>query len=249
MELYYSIPLVFGFIGIRYIFNKVIHSFSTGEKSKVNQFSESCFKGMYHTTAFCIGYNYVIQEDLLNNIQLCWINLERQNIFDNYFLFELSWYIHELICHFFAERKKDHLAMLVHHVVTITLILLIFKYNILFIGTLVTTIHNLSDIFLHGARITSHLQYETLTIVNAILLFFSWIYSRLYIFPLFVIYSTINDTHHLVEYYHTYYTYYIMNSALITLFALHIFWFRLLCLSISRKLRGNKLEDPREKND
>ena len=245
MELYYSIPIAFGFIGIRYIFNQVVHYFATGEKSKVNQFSESCFKGIYHAMAFCIGYNYVLQEDLLNNIQLCWVNLEQQHIFDYYCLFELSWYTHELICHFFTERKKDHLAMLIHHVATITLILLSYEYNILFIGTITTTLHNLSDIFLHGARITSHLQYETLTIINAILLFVSWIYSRLYIFPVYVINSVYHDSVLIFNYE----TYYIVIAFLSTLFCLHIFWFWLICLSISRKLRGEKLEDPREKND
>jgi len=245
MELYYSIPIAFCFIGLRYIFHNFVISYATGEKSKVDQFSESCFKGIYHLTAFCIGYNYVLQEDLLNNIQLCWINLERQRIFEYYYLFELSWYIHELICHFFTERKKDSLAMLIHHVATITLIVISYQYNALFIGTLITTVHNLSDIFLHGAKICSILQYEVFTIINAILLFVSWIYSRLYIFPFYVINSSINNSHQLLGIY----TYYIGNSTLIVLFILHIFWFKLLCLSISRKLQGNKLEDPREKNE
>ncbi len=244
MELYYSIPFAFCFIGLRYVFNKVVHSFASGEKSKVNQFSESCFKGIYHTTAFCIGYNYVLQEDLLNNIQKCWINFERQHIFDNYCIFELSWYIHELICHFFTERKKDHLAMLSHHVATITLIVLSYQYDLLFIGTLTTTIHNLSDIFLHGAKMFVYLQYESLTIVNAILLFVSWIYSRLYVFPFYVINSVYRDSVLIFNYE----TYYIVIAFLSTLFCLHIFWFRLLCLSIYRKLKGDKLEDPREKN-
>jgi len=249
MELYYSVPFAFGFIGLRYLFNQFIHSFATGEKSKVAQFSESCFKGIYHTTAFCIGYNYVLQENLLNNVQLCWLDLERQHILDNYYVFEMSWYLHELICHFFVERKKDHLAMLVHHVATITLIVLSYHYNLLFIGTLITTIHNLSDIFLHGVKIGLYIESDLGSSICAALLFVSWIYSRLYIFPLFVIHSTINDTHHLVEYYNAHCTYYVMNGALVTLFGLHIFWFRLICLSIFRKFSGKRIEDVREKND
>jgi hypothetical protein len=256
MDLYYSIPIAFGFIGVRYIFNQFIHSFATGEKSKVDQISESCFKGIYHTTAFCIGYNYVLKEDLLNNIQLCWINLERQHIFDYYYIFELSWYIHELICHFFTERKKDHLAMLIHHVATITLIVVSYHYNLLFMGALTVTIHNLSDIFLHSVKIGLYIQSDLCSSVCAALLFVSWIYSRLYIFPVFVIHSTLNDTLSLVEYYQTFLShnyvlgvYYTMNSALITLFILHIFWFRLICLSIFRKFDGKQIEDVREKND
>ena len=51
----------------------VINLYVIGDK--VNQLSEACFKRLYHTTAFCIGYNYVLQEDLLNNIVgLTWID-------------------------------------------------------------------------------------------------------------------------------------------------------------------------------
>ncbi len=245
MELYYSIPIAFGFIGLRYLFNQLINSYTIGEKSKVNQFSESCFKGIYHTTAFCIGYNYVLQEDLLNNIQNSWVNLERQHIFDYYYLFELSWYIHELICHFFAERKKDNLAMLIHHVATITLIALSYQYNVLFIGTLITTLHNLSDIFLHGAKITSHMQYEFLTVINAILMLVSWIYSRLYIYPFYVIKSVYYDSF-VIFTTETYVTFVVF---LLTLQILHVYWFQFICLALYKKIHGQQMEDTREKND
>ena len=249
MELYYSVPFAFSFIGLRFMFHNFVHFCATGEKTKVNLFSESSFKCLYHATAFCIGYNYVLQENLLNNIQTCWTDIERQHIVDHYYLFELSWYLHELICHFFTERKKDHLAMLIHHAATITLIILSDHYNLLFIGTLITTVHNLSDIFLHSAKMFSYMQSDLGVNACIFLLFVSWIYSRLYIFPMYIIHTCINDTQFLIDsgLIETS-TYYIANSALITLFLLHIFWFNLLCVSIARKFRGETLKDPRDKS-
>ncbi len=139
--------------------------------------------------------------------------------------------------------------MLIHHVATITLLVLSYQCNLLFIGTLITTIHNLSDIFLHCAKIFGYIQSEICVIICAALLFVSWIYSRLYIFPVYVIYSCIIDSQQMVEYYQIYYTYCVINTALITLFILHIFWFRIICLSIFRKFDGKRIEDVREKNN
>lgn len=77
------------------------------------------------------------------------------------------------------------------------------------------------------------------------LMFVSWIYSRLYIFPVYVINSVYHDSFVIF----TTETYVTVIVFLLTLQILHVYWLKFICLAIYKKIRGEQMEDTREKNE
>lgn len=94
--------------------------------------------------------------------------------------------------HVFLEcdrDRKDDLQMLVHHVVTIGLILLSHCSGFGRIGAVIMLLHDASDIPADIVKITHYLGFENLCACCFGLLLAVWGYLRLYVFPYYVIYQ------------------------------------------------------------
>jgi hypothetical protein len=252
-SIYTCIPLSLLFVIFRYGFQKYFQyiKFSSPEKSK--KFSESLYKFCYYSLTFygiCYILNY--EEQIYPNIKNCWnYVLEGQTrslVVSGYYIFELSYYLSELFCMSWLETKrKDHVIMYIHHLTTITLLGLSYIHGFHRIGILVLFCHNINDIFLEAAKMCNYLGLEILANINFGLLLVSWILSRLYFLPFFVIHSTYYDTYELALNNLSYFPiYYIANFCLAALCVMHIYWFYLICKIAYNAIKNGSPEDNRE---
>jgi ceramide synthetase len=255
-SIYTCFPLAFLFVVFRYGFQKVFSQtrFLTKYGSDIpKKFSESLYKLLYYSlTFYAICYILVKEESIWPDIENCWnYVLEGQTrslIVSGYYMFELSFYVSELICISWLETKrKDRTVLLVHHIATITLLSISYVYGFHRIGILVLYAHNINDIFLEAAKICKYAGFDDLANVNFVFLILSWIASRLYFFPFHIIRSTYYDTYEIV-FKNTQYLpqYYIANGCLIVLFFMHLYWFFLICRIAYNALKNGKTEDERE---
>ena len=206
----------------------------------------------YALTFYGICYILTYEEIIYPYINNCWTNVlegqPRSLVVSGYYIFELSYYVSELICMSWLETKrKDHVILYIHHLVTVTLLGLSYVYGFHRIGILVLYSHNINDIFLEAAKVCKYIGLEILANINFALLIVSWVAFRLYFLPFYVVKSAIFDTYELVLNNPQYFLqYYIANGCLIALCAMHLYWFYLICKIAWKALRSGETEDTRE---
>ena len=96
-------------------------------------------------------------------------------------------------CKWIESRRKDYVEMMLHHIVTFTLILYSMINGELAIGLVVLFVHDVSDVVLDLMKMLNYLKMESAHgwfAVEAAFVcnLFSWAYFRLYVFPVYVVY-------------------------------------------------------------
>ncbi|KAG2486098.1 hypothetical protein HYH03_015193 [Edaphochlamys debaryana] len=106
---------------------------------------------------------------------------------------ELGWYLHYLAKHHMGIGMVDNLQMALHHFSTITLLLMSFLLNLHRAGVLVLFLLNLSNPFLHVAKVTHYVEAKAdkMCFVLFALAFFL---SRIVAYPLVVLKGTLFDS-------------------------------------------------------
>lgn len=110
------------------------------------------------------------------------------------------WIYTAVICVWFEERRRDFLQMLGHHVVTIALVGISCFFEQYRGGLLVLYIHDASDIFVDTLKLTNYLKLEGrrgwfASEVTFLLMVGTWMYYRLYVFPMRIFYSSVFESH------------------------------------------------------
>jgi hypothetical protein len=110
-----------------------------------------------------------------------------------FYILQLSiWVWTGFSCYFLESRRKDYVEMMLHHCVTIMLVLGSYLNGELAIGLVVLFCHDCSDIVLDLMKIFNYLKMEGrhgyyITELSFGCNLVSWTWYRLYVFPLFVI--------------------------------------------------------------
>jgi hypothetical protein len=161
-----------------------------------------------------------------------------------FYLFELGFYLHSIYAHVAIEtRRKDFVEMLIHHVATFALIGISYSTRFVAIGTLIVSLHDVSDILLETAKQYIYLGRETMANVWFALWVLSWIVMRLVYFPFFILPASMWVSVAKIGRYPHWESCFIM---LLTLQILHIFWSCMIARMIYRMFAGDKVRDTRE---
>jgi hypothetical protein len=145
---------------------------------------------------------------------------------DKFLMVQLGFHSHILVTHFTEPPKKNYIEMLLHHTLTILLLGLAYFLNFHGGSLLVLLSHDISDIFVSGARALMDTAYSKLMFSLYLCLMATWVVMRLYVFPVLIIYPTIWGTaFHETELIPGYY---IMAIMVHFLWIMNIYWFIML---------------------
>ena len=75
---------------------------------------------------------------------------------------------------------------------------------------------------------------------------FTWIYTRLYIYPKYVVYTTVYESAEIVG---TAPVYYVMNAFMILLLVLHVIWTFYIIKALKKALKGSGNIEKDERSD
>ncbi|XP_016104633.1 ceramide synthase 6-like isoform X2 [Sinocyclocheilus grahami] len=135
--------------------------------------------------------------------------------------------------------KKDFLLMFLHHVVTICLISFSYVNNMARVGTLVMCLHDAADVLLEAAKMANYGKCQRLCNVLFVMFALVFISSRLGVYPVWILNSTVFESWEIVG---PYPSWWVFNVLLVLLQALHTFWsyliVRIACRAISRGKAG-----------
>lgn len=153
---------------------------------------------LFYAVSLCLGIGIgeamTKQESWRSNYDDCYIGYPNQEIsweLKFYYTYCLGFYLYQVAGHFFLDtKKKDFIAMLVHHLVTIALITLSGMNFMHKIGTVIMLTFDVCDVLLEMARIFHKLDYHNATLTFFVSFTASWFRNRLFIYYLYILPST-----------------------------------------------------------
>ncbi|CAG5126840.1 unnamed protein product, partial [Candidula unifasciata] len=220
--------------------------------SSMYKFTECSWQLLFYTVSFSYGLYALWDKPWLWVTVNCWIGWPKQHIDNDIFilyLLELSFYWSLLFAIFFKRdyQKKDKNEMIMHHLVTILLIYFSWACNFVRVGSLVLVVHDVADPWLNIAKMLKYAKYQMLCEIFFGILIFTWIVSRLVVYPLWVLNASAVEIH---DYVTTFPAYWFFNGLLFVLQLLHIMWTYFILHIVFEKLRTGTIEkDARSESD
>ena len=109
-----------------------------------------------------------------------------------YYLLQTAFYIHQILILNAEARRKDHVQMMTHHVITVLLMATSYYANYTRIGCLIMVLMDWCDIWLPLAKMLRYIGYQFLCDVTFGFFMVSWLVTRHALFILTII-STFKD--------------------------------------------------------
>jgi len=223
---YYITTYIFEGIGLKVI------SPTADKQGNVHKFSACAFKTFFFIVIVIFEYNVFVPQDYTPSMLFGsgkTINLWSDNFIPSeelvsVFMASLGYHIHSTIYHvFLVERRSDFHQMVLHHVVTLWLMILSFLEGHIRIGTMIVFINDIPDILVYSTKMLGDTVYVKTSILSYILLTISYFYFRLIVFPISLLPSIWYEATNLSRL--EIYTY---SAFLGALYLLHMYWFGLI---------------------
>ncbi|XP_073308407.1 ceramide synthase LOH2-like [Primulina huaijiensis] len=213
-------------------------------KAKIGKCSESMWKLTYYATVeFCI-LSSTNHESWFSNVREYfrgWPDQELKRSLKFIYMCQCGFYIYSIAALLTREtRRKDFFVMMSHHAVTVILIAYSYMTSFFRIGAVILALHDASDVFLEAAKVFKYSENELGASICFGFFALSWLVLRLIIFPFWVIRSSSYYSCEFLRLSEPYMMmiYYAFNTMLLTLLALHIYWWILIWSMITRQLKN-----------
>jgi len=133
-------------------------------------------------------------------------------------------------------KRSDHIEMMLHHGLTVVLMVGSYLINLVEIGVLIIYIHDFADVWGHLGKCFSDTHFTLIKYFNAVSMWAGLLYSRIIAFPLiaYVAVTLPNSKPFASEYVGSkeQMLYHILTTFLFFLFLLNIWWFYLITYMI-----------------
>jgi len=231
------IPLVLSFGFGRIALHKAINTFSSQTKTLHQQ--HEMWNSIYYVSclilSLTIGEIFTRDESWRFNFVNCYKGWPHDQVHTwgvkFYYTFCLSFYLYSFVWLFFEEKKKDFVAMLLHHLVTIVTVALSGYIQHYRVGIVIMLLFDACDVALEFAKLFAKCKEDFLSFCSFVIFLVLWIRNRLYYFPIYIIPSIVNAevlSNHEIPYHKLH------VLIVIVLFALNVYW----SYFIYRKLKG-----------
>ncbi|XP_034035728.1 ceramide synthase 1 isoform X1 [Thalassophryne amazonica] len=172
------------------------------------------------------------------------------------YLIQGSFYGHSIYATVYMDAwRKDSAVMVVHHIITLALIIFSYAFRYHNIGILVLFLHDINDIQLEFTKLNIylksrgggyHLLNDVLSNMGSISFSITWFWFRLYWFPLKVLYATCVSSLQSVP---NIPFYFFFNGLLLALLLMNIYWFLFIVVFVVKVLQMKEVNDVREYED
>uniref|UniRef100_A0A336M9V8 CSON014200 protein n=1 Tax=Culicoides sonorensis TaxID=179676 RepID=A0A336M9V8_CULSO len=209
----------------------------------LGKFSETSFKGLCYTINFYFGLYTIWNKTYLWNTSEWWRDFPHHSLDSDlhllYFMV-LTFYWSLLFAHFTEPRRLDFYQMLLHHVLTISLINITFIANYHKFFHFVIVLHDVVEYLLHIIKALKYAKFERSATILYIIFVILWTPTRLYICPTYVLYPLIFEA---PKYFVISHIHRILIGLFIILQGLHIFWTYLIYKVLIVAIKGNSIEE------
>ena len=132
----------------------------------MSKFKESLFKLMYYTGIVGYGLYVFSEEEFFYDLAKCWKNYPFQPLngsIQNYYTIQLSFYVSLVVAQMIVVRRKAFRHLLMHHLITIVLMVLSYVDNFIRIGCIILIAHDIADVWLETVKLLNYTKCGRLT--------------------------------------------------------------------------------------
>ncbi|KAM9111859.1 ceramide synthase 1 [Pangshura tecta] len=165
------------------------------------------------------------------------------------YLLQGSFYGHSIYATVYMDAwRRDSVVMLIHHVVTLTLIVFSYAFRFHNVGILVLFLHDINDVQLEFTKLNVYFKHrggiyhwlnDIISDLGCLTFSISWFWFRLYWFPLKVLYATCHSSLQSVP---NIPFYFFFNGLLFALTLMNLYWFLYIVLFVAKVLTGQMQE-------
>ncbi|XP_034863728.1 ceramide synthase 6 isoform X1 [Mirounga angustirostris] len=169
--------------------------------STLRKFCESMWRFSFSLYVFTYGVRFLKKTPWLWNTRHCWYNYPYQPLTTDlhyYYILELSFYWSLMFSQFTDIKRKDFGIMFLHHLVAIFLISFSYVNNMARVGTLVLCLHDSADALLEAAKMANYAKFQKICDLLFVMFAMVFITTRLGIFPLWVLNTTLFESWEIV---------------------------------------------------
>ncbi|KIM68584.1 hypothetical protein SCLCIDRAFT_1208778 [Scleroderma citrinum Foug A] len=223
----------------------------------VLRFAEQGWSAIYYSIQVLYGmYVYSQLPTRALDPSDLWVNyphIPLPGVIKFYYLSQTAFYLHQILILNAEARRKDHVQMMMHHIITIILLVTSYFYNYTRAGCLILVLMDPCDVFLSTAKMLRYIGLYTLCDITFTWFLISWFVTRHVLFVI-VIKSTWFDSVRLVPeiawapergIYFSDFSRKAFIGLLVALQIIQIIWFWMICRVAWRVLTGQGASDDR----
>ncbi|KAJ8553758.1 hypothetical protein K7X08_024436 [Anisodus acutangulus] len=233
------------------------------ERKKINKFKEAAWKFIYFLSAELLALSVTCNEPWFTDSRyfwagpgdLVWPDLKMKLKLKLLYMYAGGFYLYSIFATLFWETKRsDFSAQIVHHVTTVSLIVLSYVYGFARVGSVVLAIHDGSDVLMEIAKISKYSGFDRIADIFFCLFATAFTLLRIVCYPFWVIRSTCYEMFYVVDTGKDRTTgiilYFVFNAMLICLLVLHIIWWKLILrMLLNQILSGHVTDDVRDESE
>jgi ceramide synthetase len=157
---------------------------------------------------------------------------------DSFYVFKLSYHCYELLHTSIFDRKRtDFPEYMLHHFLTFTLIFFSYVVNYLPVGAAVMVLHDVTDLCASIFKMVADITPFPIQICGYIIMVTSWVYFRMWFFPVHVIARIVEESQVWVGKTWNFNLVGMLTAFLAVLFLLHVFWFYLMLKGFIKRMK------------
>nr|BCO16872.1 Alternaria stem canker resistance protein 1 [Solanum lycopersicum var. cerasiforme] len=257
---------VFEALAKRMIFGKktVVNINGREERKKINKFKESAWKFVYFLSAELLALSVTCNEPWFTDSRyfwagpgdVVWPNLKMKLKLKLLYMYAGGFYFYSIFATLYWEtRRYDFAAQIIHHVTTVSLIVLSYVYGFARIGSVVLALHDGSDVFMEIAKMSKYSGFDLIADIFFSLFALVFTSLRIICYPFWIIRSTCYELLYVLDIQKERTTgiilYFVFNALLICLLVLHLFWFKIILRMVKNQIlsRGHITDDVREDSE
>lgn len=209
----------------------------------LDKFSETGWRWVFYFLAHTLSIWSLWDRPWVWNTLHCWYDYPFHALDPAvwwHYMLEMAFYLSLLVTQFTDVRRKDFWEMFIHHIATLALLILSWSNHMHRMGSLVLIVHDLADHWMELAKLAKYAGYMKCCDISFVIFCLTWTYSRLGIFPSWIIYSTTSEAAQLVQMFPVYY---IFNFLMTLLLILHVIWYYLITLIAYKVLSAGEATD------
>ncbi|OAD76436.1 hypothetical protein PHYBLDRAFT_4109, partial [Phycomyces blakesleeanus NRRL 1555(-)] len=244
---------------MKYIFSPMAGLWAIPSTTKRQRIAEQSFICFYYTLFWSLGMYIMYNSPHWFDTTHYWIDYPHifiSRITKYYYLMQTAFWFQQIYVLHVEKKRKDHLAMLLHHIITIILLVASYYTNFTRIGNSVLCCMDLADVFLSFAKILKYLGYSNVCDVVFGLFAVFWPITRHVLFSI-IIWSTAVEPPKYLDMlwepskgkYFTPFTQKIYLGLFLLLNILMFYWFLMIIKVIVKVLQGNNAEDTRSDDE
>ena len=222
--------------------------------TKKEKLVETTMRASYYLSTCIYGMLILYSKDWLWDTRYCWYQYPRHHIEDEvrrYYMIQLTFYWFLTFSQLYGDstkKRKDFWQMMLHHAASISLIYFSWVLNMVRAGMLVLVLHDMADVLLELAKMCKYANWQKMCNLTFAIFVVTWIVTRLYIYPKYVVYTTVYESAEIL--FPTNFVppvYYVMNTFMILLLVLHVIWTYYIIKALIKALNstGNIEKDER----